>query len=46
MDFVERLFGMSPDAGNGIVELLVFAALALLFLAIGARRHRWPILRR
>jgi len=25
MDFVERLFGISPDGGNGLFELLLFA---------------------
>jgi len=24
MDFIERLFGISPDGGNGTFELLLF----------------------
>jgi hypothetical protein len=24
MDFIERLFGVSPDGGNGLFELLLF----------------------
>lgn len=29
MDFIERLFGVSPDGGNGTIELLVLAACVL-----------------
>ena len=29
MDFIERLLGFSPDAGNGSFELLVFALLTV-----------------
>ena len=25
MDFIERLFGLAPDGGNGMFELLLFA---------------------
>lgn len=25
MDFIERLFGMSPDGGSGSLEFLLFA---------------------
>jgi len=35
MDFIERLFGVSPDGGDGSFELLLFvlplAAIALLY---------------
>ena len=24
MDFIERLFGIAPDSGNGLFELLLF----------------------
>jgi hypothetical protein len=34
MDFIERLFGVSPDGGNGDLELCLFAALLALSLAI------------
>ena len=27
MDFIERLFGVSPDAGNGLTEVAIVAAL-------------------
>lgn len=29
MDWIERLFGISPDGGNGLTELLIGVALAL-----------------
>ena len=44
MDFIERLFGFSPDAGNGSFELLCFAALTLAVYAIGRwRQQRRPV---
>lgn len=33
MDFVERLFHVSPDAGNGSYETLLIVLLGLLMLA-------------
>jgi hypothetical protein len=32
VDWIERLFGVSPDGGNGATELLIMLS-ALLFLA-------------
>ncbi len=40
MDFIERLLGFSPDAGNGSSELLVFALLTVAVFTIGLVRHR------
>jgi len=40
MDFIERLFGVSPDGGNGATEVLWlvgFVAAALMATAFGAR---------
>jgi hypothetical protein len=41
MDFIERLFGFSPDGGSGAFELLVFAipiaALAIVHLTRSLR---------
>jgi hypothetical protein len=34
MDFIERLFGASPDGGNGDLELCLLAGLLTLSLAI------------
>src|SRR5260370_487868 len=39
MDFMERLFGLSPDAGNGSFELICFAILTLAASSIGVA---WP----
>ena len=38
MDFFERLFGISPDAGNGSLEMLYLLAAALVLVAF-ARWH-------
>jgi hypothetical protein len=46
MDFIERLLGFSPDAGNGSFELLIFAVLTMAVYAIGAVRHRRAATRR
>lgn len=36
MDFIERIFGLSPDAGSGAFEVLLFlipiAGLAIVYL--------------
>ena len=43
MDFIERLFGFSPDGGSGSLELLFFAlpVTVAVFIALGrARRSR------
>lgn len=39
MDFIERLFGIAPDGGSGLTELLLFVVL----IGIGALafRLRW-----
>lgn len=45
MDFIETLFHLSPDGGNGFSELLILACVALAALALyatlrPARRHK------
>jgi hypothetical protein len=41
MDFIERLFGLSPDGGSGWFEFLLFAApLAGLVYLAWHKRHR------
>jgi hypothetical protein len=44
MDFIERIFGVSPDGGNGLFELLLFAipiaGLAVIYLARSIRNGR------
>ena len=33
MDFIERLFGLSPDNGDGSTEMLWLAAIAIVIAA-------------
>jgi hypothetical protein len=42
MDFIERLFGISPDGGSGALEFLLFAIpiAGLAYLLIRRRRRR------
>jgi hypothetical protein len=43
MNFVERLFGISPDGGNGTFEFLLFFISVLLLLLVSLwRRVKWP----
>ena len=39
MDFIERLFGVSPDNGDGSLELLWILALVIVVLAVVFRRR-------
>jgi len=39
MDFIERLFGLAPDGGSGILEALLVCAV-IAALALLARRRR------
>jgi hypothetical protein len=42
MDFIERIFGVSPDGGNGSLELLyllIVATAAALLAVVRIRRH-------
>ncbi len=43
MDFIERIFGIAPDGGDGSFEALLFLIPIVLIVAIGYwRRQRWP----
>ena len=42
MDFIERLFNVSPDGGDGSTELIYLAALMLILVALSW----WQISRR
>jgi len=43
MDFVERIFGVSPDGGSGVFELMLFVVpIAILSFTAHRRRH-WSI---
>ena len=41
MDFIERVFGMAPDGGDGSLELLwlAAAAVAVAVAVVGGRRR-------
>jgi hypothetical protein len=34
MDFIERLFGLSPDNGDGSTEILWLAVLAIIVVGV------------
>ncbi len=39
MDFIERLLGVAPDAGDGSLEVFWLAAFAVVVLALVFRRR-------
>jgi len=45
MDFVEQLFGVSPDHGDGTTELLYVFVFLLVVVAVGSRREIAKIFR-
>jgi hypothetical protein len=44
MDFIERIFGIAPDGGSGLLELLLFLipVVGLVVLREWRRRRRSP----
>jgi hypothetical protein len=34
MDFIERIFGISPDGGDGSTELMLLTVLVLIAVAV------------
>jgi hypothetical protein len=40
MDFIERIFGIAPDGGSGVVELLLFVIPVVGIVALWQRRKR------
>ena len=48
MDFIERIFGISPDGGDGTLEALWIAAIAVAAVAWFGRKNlsRWWARRR
>jgi hypothetical protein len=44
MDFIEQIFGISPDGGSGALELMLFLVpiLGLALLRIGRERGKSP----
>jgi len=42
MDFIERMFGVSPDGGDGSTELLYIAVFVIIVTAVAWRPvSRW-----
>ncbi len=41
MDFIETIFGVSPDGGSGATELLFVAAVIAIVAALAMRRRLW-----
>ena len=39
-DFIERMFGVSPDGGSGAWEIAILAALLLVAAGLGVYRAR------
>jgi len=37
MDFIEKIFGISPDGGNGMFEFVLFAVPLLILVSLAAR---------
>ena len=41
MDFIERIFGVSPDGGSGLTEaMILIAVIAMASLIVYARQRR------
>jgi hypothetical protein len=40
MNWIEHLIGVSPDAGNGALEVILAAAVATFVVATLTRRYR------
>ena len=38
MDFIERLFGISPDGGDGSTEVMIIGVFVLIAVAIAWRQ--------
>ncbi len=41
MDFIERIFGVSPDAGSGALELALVVLPVLCVALLAAYRRFW-----
>ena len=47
MDWIEKVFGVDPDGGNGMLELLIIALIVVMLVSLTAVRAGWrPRLRR
>ncbi len=43
MDFIEKIFGISPDGGSGALEFLLFAIPIAGIAFLVARNARWRV---
>jgi hypothetical protein len=41
MNFIERIFGISPDGGSGAFEFLLFAVPVISLYIVYKARSRW-----
>jgi len=39
MDFIEKLFGISPDGGDGSTELIIVAVIVIVAIVARSRSH-------
>ena len=46
MDFIERLFGISPDGGSGTTEMWLILALSAILVGVAFRRPIVNLVRR
>ncbi len=46
MDFIERLFGVSPDGGDGSTELMYLSVLVLIIVLFAWRKKILAFLER
>lgn len=40
MDFIERVFGFSPDGGDGSTEALILLAITIVLMLVAWRRRQ------
>jgi hypothetical protein len=43
LDFIERIFGIAPDGGSGLLEVLLFVIPLVGVLALWQGRKRAPL---
>ena len=43
MDFIERLFGLSPDGGSGATEAVILLGVALLVVVLARRLRNYSM---
>ena len=46
MDFIERIFGVSPDGGDGSIEAIILLAITIVLAMVAWRRRSTGSMRR